>query len=77
MLDLASMVSDVRRGPMIPAYVYADPEIFRAGTRTGCFARSWGVPGARVREIPRSPATTGVRRVLADSFHRGHGRGPA
>ena len=29
MLDLASVVSQVRRG-MIPAHVYADPEIFAA-----------------------------------------------
>ncbi len=64
MLDLASMVSDVRRG-MIPAYVYADPEIF-ALERDRLFARSW-VFLAHESEIP-DPGDYVVRRVLADSF---------
>ena len=64
MLDLASVVSDVRRG-MIPAHVYADPEIF-AAERDRLFTRSW-VFLAHESEIP-DPGDYVVRRVLADSF---------
>src|SRR6266481_5359467 len=64
MLDLASVVSQVRRG-MIPAYVYADPEIF-AAERDRLFTRSW-VFLAHESEIP-DPGDYVVRRVLADSF---------
>src|SRR6266567_3361990 len=64
MLDLASVVSQVRRG-MIPAHVYADPEIF-AAERDRLFARSW-VFLAHESEIP-DPGDYVVRRVLADSF---------
>jgi len=64
MLDLASVVSDVRRG-MIPAHVYADPEIF-ALERDRLFARSWMFL-AHQSEIP-DPGDYVVRRVLADSF---------
>ena len=64
MLDLASVVSQVRRG-MIPAHVYADPEIF-AAERDRLFARSW-VFVAHESEIP-DPGDYVVRRVLADSF---------
>ena len=64
MLDLASVVSDVRRG-MIPAHVYADPEIF-AAERDRLFTRSW-VFLAHESEIPDRGDYV-VRRVLADSF---------
>ena len=64
MLDLASVVSQVRRG-MIPAHVYADPEIF-AAERDRLFARSWMFL-AHESEIP-DPGDYVVRRVLADSF---------
>jgi phenylpropionate dioxygenase-like ring-hydroxylating dioxygenase large terminal subunit len=64
MLDLASLVSQVRRG-MIPAHVYADPEIF-AAERDRLFARSWMFL-AHESEIP-DPGDYVVRRVLADSF---------
>ena len=64
MLDLSSVVSDVRRG-MIPAHVYGDPEIF-AAERDRLFARSW-VFLAHESEIP-DPGDYVVRRVLADSF---------
>jgi phthalate 3,4-dioxygenase alpha subunit len=64
MLDLSSVVSEVRRG-MIPAHVYADPEIF-AAERDRLFARSW-VFLAHESEIP-DPGDYVVRRVLADSF---------
>ena len=64
MLDLASVVSQVRRG-MIPAHVYADPEIF-AAERDRLFARSWTFL-AHESEIP-DPGDYVVRRVLADSF---------
>jgi phthalate 3,4-dioxygenase alpha subunit len=63
-LDLKSVLGDVRRG-MIPAYVYADPEVF-ALERDRLFARSW-VFLAHESEIP-DPGDYVVRRVLADSF---------
>ena len=64
MLDLASVVGDVRRG-MIPAHVYADPETSRSNA-TGC---SPG-PGCSWRTSPKipDPGDYVVRRVLADSF---------
>ena len=64
MLDLQSVLGDVRRG-MIPAHVYADPEVF-ALERDRLFARSW-VFLAHESEIP-DPGDYVVRRVLADSF---------
>src|SRR5215470_17613208 len=64
MLDLAAIVSQVRRG-MIPAHIYADPAIF-ALERDRLFARSW-VFLAHESEIP-APGDYVVRRVLADSF---------
>ena len=64
MLDLAAVVEQVRRG-MVPAHVYADPEIF-ALERDRLFARSW-VFLAHESEIP-DPGDYVVRRVLADSF---------
>src|SRR6516225_5836107 len=64
MIDLAAIASTVRQG-MIPAYVYADPEIF-ALERDRLFARSW-VFLAHESEIP-DPGDYVVRRVLADSF---------
>ncbi len=63
MLDLAAVMGQVRRG-MIPAHVYADPEIF-ALERDRLFARSW-VFLAHESEIP-DPGDYVVRRVLADS----------
>ena len=50
---------------MIPAHVYADPEIF-AAERDRLFARSWMFL-AHESEIP-DPGDYVVRRVLADSF---------
>src|ERR1700755_3271896 len=64
MIDLAAIVSQVRQG-MIPAHVYADPEIF-AAERDRLFARSWTFL-AHESEIP-DPGDYVVRRVLADSF---------
>src|SRR5689334_24234604 len=64
MIDLAAVVSQVRRG-MIPAHVYGDPEIF-ALERDRLFSRSW-VFLAHESEIP-DPGDYVVRRVLADSF---------
>ena len=64
MLDLSSIVSQVRRG-MVPAHVYDDPEIF-ALERDRLFTRSW-VFLAHESEIPE-PGDYVVRRVLADSF---------
>lgn len=64
MLDLAAVVTQVRRG-MIPAHVYGDPEVF-ALERDRLFARSW-VFLAHESEIP-DPGDYVVRRVLADSF---------
>jgi len=64
MIDLAAIVSEVRRG-MVPAHVYGDPEIF-AAERDRLFARSW-VFLAHESEIP-DPGDYVVRRVLADSF---------
>ena len=64
MLDLSSIVSQVRRG-MVPAHVYGDPEIF-ALERDRLFTRSW-VFVAHESEIP-DPGDYVVRRVLADSF---------
>ena len=64
MIDLAAIVSQVRQG-MIPAHVYADPEIFTA-ERDRLFAASW-VFLAHESEIP-DPGDYVVRRVLADSF---------
>ena len=64
MIDLAAIVSQVRRG-MIPAHVYADPEIF-ALERDRLFARAWTFL-AHESEIPQ-PGDYVVRRVLADSF---------
>ena len=64
MLDLAAVLGDVRRG-MIPAHVYADPEVF-ALERDRLFARSW-VFLADESEIPDAGDYV-VRRVLADSF---------
>ena len=64
MLDLAAVVSDLRQG-MIPAHIYADPEIF-ALERERLFTRSW-VFLAHESEIP-DPGDYVVRRVLADSF---------
>src|SRR5262249_29701299 len=64
MLGLAAIVSQVRRG-MIPAHIYADPEIF-ALERDRLFARSW-VFLAHESEIP-DPGDYVVRRVVADSF---------
>jgi phenylpropionate dioxygenase-like ring-hydroxylating dioxygenase large terminal subunit len=64
MIDLAAIVSQVRQG-MIPAHVYADPEIF-AAERDRLFARSWMFL-AHESEIP-DPGDYVVRRVLADSF---------
>ena len=64
MLDLAAVVTQVRRG-MIPAHVYGDPEVF-ALERDRLFARFW-VFLAHESEIP-DPGDYVVRRVLADSF---------
>ena len=64
MLDLAAVVSDVRRG-MIPAHIYGDPEIF-ALERDRLFTRAW-VFLAHESEIP-DPGDYVVRRILADSF---------
>ena len=64
MIDVAAVVSQVRRG-MIPAHVYGDPEIF-ALERDRLFARSW-MYLAHESEIP-DPGDYVVRRVLADSF---------
>src|ERR1700760_2040850 len=64
MIDLAAIVSQVRQG-MIPAHVYADPEIFTA-ERDRLFAASW-VFLAHESEIPALGDYV-VRRVLADSF---------
>ena len=64
MLDLAAVVTQVRRG-MIPAHIYGDPEVF-ALERDRLFARSW-VFLAHESEIP-NPGDYVVRRVLADSF---------
>ena len=64
MLDLAAVVTDVRRG-MVPAHVYGDPEIF-AAERERLFTRSW-VFLAHESEIP-DPGDYVVRRVVADSF---------
>src|ERR1700760_2577609 len=64
MIDLAAIVSQVRQG-MIPAHVYADPEIFTA-ERDRLFAASW-VFLAHESEIP-DPGDYVVRRVLTDSF---------
>src|ERR1700751_354625 len=64
MIDLAAIVSQVRQG-MIPAHVYAGPEIF-AAERDRLSARAW-VFLAHEWEIPY-PGDYVVRRVLADSF---------
>src|SRR5512146_1571768 len=64
MIDLAAVISQVRRG-MIPAHVYGDPEIF-ALERDRLFSRSW-VFLAHESEIP-DPGDYVVRRVLNDSF---------
>ncbi len=64
MLDLAAIVTDVRRG-MIPAHIYNDPEVF-ALERDRLFAHAW-VFVAHESEIPE-PGDYVVRRVLADSF---------
>jgi phthalate 3,4-dioxygenase subunit alpha len=64
MPDLAAVLADVRRG-MIPAHVYADPEIF-AAERDRLFSRAW-VFLAHESEVP-DPGDYVVRRVLADSF---------
>ena len=76
MLDLASVVSDVRRG-MIPAHVYADPEIF-AAERDRLFARSWMFL-AHESEI-LDPGDYVVRRVrdlgLVREEHPGPGEEP-
>ena len=64
MIDVAAVVSQVRRG-MIPAHVYGDPEIF-ALERDRIFPRSW-VYLAHESEIP-DPGDYVVRRVLTDSF---------
>ena len=64
MIDVAAVVSQVRRG-MIPAHVYGDPEIF-ALERDRLFSRSW-VYLAHESEIP-DPGDYVVRRVLTDSF---------
>src|SRR5579859_4981872 len=64
MIDVAAMVSQVRRG-MIPAHVYGEPEIF-ALERDRLFSRSW-VFLAHESEIP-DPGDYVVRRVLTASF---------
>src|SRR6185312_11890197 len=64
MIDLAAVVSQVRRG-MIPAHVYADPEIF-ALERDRLFSRSW-VYLAHESEIPE-PGDYVVRRIVDDPF---------
>jgi phthalate 3,4-dioxygenase subunit alpha len=64
MIDVATVVEQVRGG-MIPAHVYADPEVF-ALERDRLFARSW-VFLAHESEIA-DPGDYVVRRVLADSF---------
>jgi phenylpropionate dioxygenase-like ring-hydroxylating dioxygenase large terminal subunit len=64
MLDLAEVLTDVRRG-MIPAHVYNDADIF-ALERSRVFTRAW-VFLAHESEIPE-PGDYVVRRIMEDSF---------
>jgi phenylpropionate dioxygenase-like ring-hydroxylating dioxygenase large terminal subunit len=62
--DTRAIVDDIQSG-MVPAYIYADPEIFEL-ERERVFGRTWNFL-AHESEIP-NPGDYVVRNVLEDSF---------
>lgn len=65
-MDHSEVLADVRRGGMIPAYMYNDSEIFEL-EKQRLFSRAW-LFVAHESEIPQPGGDYVVRRVLQDSF---------